>query len=174
MNFKKSHILIVSNNVWTIYKFRKELIIKLIHLGYQVSFLATLDNQKYVDDLESIGANFVSIKFDRKGLNPLPDMYSFFLLLVTYLRIKPSLVIHYTIKPNIYGGLAARLLHIPYVGMITGIGHVFISGSEILKKIVIKMYKFSLSHSKLVWFANHSDRDMFVDNNVINKEIFIN
>jgi glycosyltransferase involved in cell wall biosynthesis len=166
----KGHILIVSNNVWTIYKFRKEMIIRLIELGYKVSFLATFDNQKYVDDLETIGANFVSIRFDRKGLNPVSDIYSFFLLLFAYFRLKPSLVIHYTIKPNIYGGWAARIINIPYVGMITGVGNVFISGSEILKKIVIKMYKFSLSHSKLVWFTNHSDQDMFVNNNIINRE----
>ena len=165
----KGHILIVSNNVWTIYKFRKEMIIRLIELGYKVSFLATFDNQKYVDDLESIGANFVSIRFDRKGLNPVSDIYSFFLLLFAYFRLKPSLVIHYTIKPNIYGGWAARIINVPYVGMITGVGNVFISGSEILKKIVMKMYKFSLSHSKLVWFTNHSDQDMFVNNHIVNK-----
>ena len=137
----KGRILIVSNNVWTIYKFRKEMIIRLIELGYEVSFLATFDNQKYVDDLESIGANFVSIRFDRKGLNPVSDIYSFFLLLFAYFRLKPSLVIHYTIKPNIYGGWAARIINVPYVGMITGVGNVFISGSEILKKIVNYRYK---------------------------------
>jgi len=165
----RGHILIVSNNVWTIYKFRKELIIRLIELGHKVSFLATLDNQRYVDDLESTGANFINIRFNRKGLNPASDLYSFFLVLLAYFRLKPSLVIHYTIKPNIYGGWAARMMKIPYIGMITGIGYVFISGSEILKKIVFKMYKLSLSNSQLVWFTNNSDRDMFINNHIVNK-----
>jgi glycosyltransferase involved in cell wall biosynthesis len=166
----KGTIFIVSNNVWTIYKFRREMIIRLLELGYSVSFLATFDNQKYVDDLESIGANFINIKFSRKGMNVANDLHSFFLLLSVYFRLKPDFVIHYTIKPNIYGGWAARIVNTPYIGMITGIGNVFISGSEILKKIVFKMYKLSLSSSQLVWFTNNSDRDMFVNNHIVSKE----
>jgi len=165
----KSHIFIVSNNVWTIYKFRKELIAKLISLGYKVSFLATLDNQKYVDDLESLGATFINTKFNRKSLNPIFDLYSFFSLLILYSRLRPSLVIHYTIKPNIYGGLAAKIMKIPYIGMITGLGVVFIKGSKLLKRIVLRMYKLSLSNSKLIWFTNNSDRDIFVNNHIMDK-----
>ena len=162
-----SHILIVSNNVWTIIKFRQATIRSLLSARYRVSIAATVDKQKYVDEARDLGVNFYEVKINRKSQNPIMDFYTTFQFFRLYRSIKPDLILHYTIKPNIYGSVAARMVGIPCISMITGVGYAFSSGHWVTKKLITWMYKAVLDIPKVVWFANDSDRQYFISNGLV-------
>lgn len=110
----------------------------------------------------------------RKGMNPFAELRSIFALYRVYRVQKPDLVHHFTIKPVIYGTIAARLSGVPkIVNSITGLGFIFTSSSpkaQILGVLVKILYRFCFSSSKVrVIFQNLDDRDFFVANNIIDK-----
>lgn len=103
-------ILILTNSDSGLYLFRKELIQEIIRNN--IVYISLPDGQ-YIKNLEQIGCRFLKTPISRRGTNPLTD----FILFQHYLRmineVKPDVVLTYTIKPNIYGGFACRLLKIP-------------------------------------------------------------
>ena len=114
-----------------------------------------------VSDLEQICNRLIQTEFDRRGINPIKDLR----LLMTYARIvreeRPDLVISYTIKPNIYGGIVSRFRGVPYAVNITGLGSVF-EKRGLLQKLVILLYKISLKKARVIFFENSGDRDVFL------------
>lgn len=152
-------ILILANNDVGLYRFRKELIEELLNLGHDVHI--SLPYGDLVRPLESLGCIFINTNIDRRGMNPKTD----YELLIKYRRmmkeIKPDLVITYTIKPNIYGGIAARQAKIPYAVNITGLGTAF-EKPCLIKKLVINLYKYALKKAKVIFFENSSNRDEMV------------
>src|SRR5690625_4315080 len=112
-------VLILANNDMGLYKFRKELIIRLLE-EYEVYI--SLPYGEFIPDLTQLGCVFINTSVDRRGANPLTDLK----LLLKYKRImkkvNPDIVLTYTIKPNIYGGLACRMAGVPYITNITGLG----------------------------------------------------
>ena len=109
------------------------------------------------------------IPMERRGVNPIHDFSLMKEYYKTIKRMKPDLVITYTIKPNIYGGLACSILRIPYVVNITGLGTAF-QNDGMLKKMVTLMYKVALKKAKVVFFENVENRDIMVDMGIIPKE----
>ena len=81
-------------------------------------------------------------------------------------RLRPDLVLTYTIKPNIYGGLACRALHIPYAVNITGLGSAIENGGW-LKRFVLTLYKPVLAGAKVVFFENAGNRDTLAATGVV-------
>lgn len=130
-------LLILTNISDGLYLFRKELIEELSK-KYEVS--ASMPVHKHREDLEEIGCRIIDTPMERRGINPLKDLG----LLKGYFNLikreKPDMVITYTIKPNIYGGFACRLLNIPYAVNITGLGTAFQKRGA-LRKLVTLMYK---------------------------------
>lgn len=106
------------------------------------------------------------VPIDRRGINPLKDLKLFENLYLNIKKSQPDLVITYTIKPNIYGGIACRLLKVSYIVNITGLGTAF-QNQGILRQIVIKLYKIALKNVKTVFFENVENRDIFVETNII-------
>lgn len=159
-------ILILANYDVGLFCFRKELIGELLK-DNQV--FISLPYGELVEPLESMGCVFIDTPFERRGINFIKD----FNLLLRYRRLlkkhKPDLVITYTIKPNIYGGFACRLLKIPYVVNITGLGTAF-QGQGLLRKLVTVMYKVSLKKAKTVFFENAENRQLFIDENIVKEE----
>ena len=104
-------VLILANNDVGLYKFRKELIETLLKDN---EVFISLPSGDYVDRLVNMGCNYISTNLERRGTNPLKDIK----LLKQYLNIleeyKPDIVLTYTIKPNVYGGLACQIKNIPY------------------------------------------------------------
>lgn len=163
-------ILILANNAGGLYRFRKELIEELINIGYEV-YLSV----PYTEELEKLkykGAKIIDTFVDRRGLNPKVDIK----LLLKYFKmiydIKPDLIMTYTIKPNIYGGLVSRLTRTPYIINITGLGTTF-QGNGLLKKLVVKLYKISLKKVKHVFFENEGNKHIFISNNIINEDVAV-
>ena len=152
-------ILFVANTSWSIYKFRKGLIERLIADGHEVYLLSPED--EHVQDLKDLGAHYVALKqMDAKGISPKADYGCYKELKKMYKNINPDLIFQYTIKPNIYGTLAAKKLGIKTVAVITGLGFTFIN-KGIVPAIARMMYKYALKGATKVWFLNEDDKMLF-------------
>lgn len=158
-------IVILANNDVGLYQFRNELIGELLKKN---QVFISLPKGDLVEPLRQLGCKFINTSVDRRGINPKTD-FSLFLKYMKILRkINPNLVITYTIKPNIYGGFACRLLKIPYATNITGLGTAFQS-QGMLRKLVTVMYKVSLKKAKVVFFENCGNQKVFVDEKIVPK-----
>ena len=163
-------VLIIANSSCGLYLFRKELITELIK-DNEVIALTILDGKE--DELVELGCKLEKINFYRRGMNPLKDIN----ILMDYYKfiskLKPELVITYTIKPNIYAGMICRLLKIPYAVNITGLGTAF-EQDGFIKKIVILMYRIALKSAKVVFFENASNRNVFKISHIVkSKQMYL-
>lgn len=102
------------------------------------------------DELLHLADRVIELPVDRRGMNPLRDGKLFRQYRAILGEIKPDLVLTYTIKPNIYGGLACRMAHIPYAVNITGLGSAIENGGW-LKKFVLALYRPALKDAKVVF-----------------------
>ena len=142
--------LILTNNLHGLYGFRKEVIHAILETGVEVYISAPEDKETFVY-FKKIGCKIVITNIDRRGINPLKDLK----LLFHYVRllrcIKPSFVLGYTIKPNIYGGLACRLCHITFLPNVTGLGSA-VENPGFLQSITTFLYKISFKKAYTVFF----------------------
>tara|TARA_B100001564_G_C20639263_1_gene671252 strand:- start:413 stop:1531 length:1119 start_codon:yes stop_codon:yes gene_type:complete len=152
-------IIIALNSSWNIINFRSGLIKALIEEGYDV--IAVAPEDKYSPLIQEMGCRYISIPMKTQSKNIFSDIY----LLLSYIRIfckeKPHALLTYTIKPNIYGSLAARILRIPRISNISGLGAVFINPS-FLTKFVKFLYKLALKNANVVFFQNTDDLTYFI------------
>lgn len=157
-------ILILANNDVGLYKFRKELI-DLIVKKYEVYISVPYGD--FVPHLKNIGCKFIDTAISRRGTNPLTDMK----LLMNYKKIikeiKPDVVLTYTIKPNVYGGLACRIHGVPYITNITGLGTA-VEKPGLLQKFTTFLYKISLKEASCIFLQNKENRNFLEKNKVIN------
>lgn len=157
-------VLILANYDEGLYKFRKEVIEELVK-EYKV-FVSVPDGN-YVSLIENLKAKVIVTDFNRKSTNPVKDLG----LLIKYKRIinkvKPDVVLTYTIKPNIYGGIACGRKY-PQIANITGLGSAVENPSKI-QDMVIKLYRFGLKNSFKVFFQNTANRDFMIDHKMVNK-----
>lgn len=156
-------IVVVANTTWNIYNFRLPLLQSLEKRGYQIVVIAPLDEHIiYLNDLQN-GSHLPLHSLNRKGMNPFKDLLFFVELSRLYRCEKPDLVIHYTIKPNIYGNLAAFLQRIPSICIVTGLGYSFIHNGWV-KKVTDALYRLSFLSARKVLFENQDDRALFIEN----------
>lgn len=160
-------ILILANNDEGLYKFRKELIQKLLKKNNTVYI--SLPDGKYVSKLSEMGCKFVDTEIDRRGINPKTDLKLLLFYRKIIKRVKPELVITYTIKPNIYGGLICRMFRIPYAVNITGLGTAF-QRSGCIKTLVTFLYKIALKKAKVVFFENTENKEVMLDMGIVKEE----
>lgn len=159
-------ILILTNSSSGLYSFRQELIAKLLE-NHEVT--AYTPDSGDIEKLEALGCRICTLKMDRRGINPLSDFKLLWNIRSILLEELPDLVITYTIKPNIYGGLVCRLLSIPYAVNITGLGTAF-QNDNWLKKLVTILYKSALAKVKVVFFENDENRQIFIQNSIVSKD----
>lgn len=157
-------ILIVVNNAWQAYNFRLNLARFLQSSGYSVIFIAPYDT-KYTNLIKNEFECY-SVFMDAKGINPLNDFKTIFDLYKIYKKINPTIVLNFTIKPNIYSSLVCGFLGIKCISNITGLGTIFIKES-IVTKLAKVLYKKALSYNSLVFFQNNDDRNLFVNHGLI-------
>lgn len=156
-------VLILANYDLGLYQFRKELIAELLKKN---KVYISLPYGKLVEPLKKMGCKFIDAPVDRRGLNPIKDFELFIYYVELIKKIKPDLVITYTIKPNIYGSLACEMLRIPYAVNITGLGTAF-QKQGMLRKFVTALYKISLRKAKVVFFENCENQQIFIDEHII-------
>lgn len=157
-------ILISINTSWNIYNFRVELIKALQSKGHQIIALAPKD--EYITKLETLGIKCIDINMNQQGINPFHDLKLIRDYYSIFKTIQPDLILSYTIKPNIYGNLAARMLTIPTINNISGLGTIFIK-KTIVSYIGRLLYKIGLASSSHVFFQNNEDRQLFLKHKLI-------
>ncbi|MEG1620100.1 MAG: glycosyltransferase family 4 protein [Eubacterium sp.] len=156
-------IAILANNDGGLYNFRKELIEKILKETFDVTLM--LPKGKRINELISMGCHFIEIDVDRRGTNPITD----YKLMKEYQKIlkeiQPNIVLTYTIKPTIYGGIACQKFNMPYIANITGLGTAVENGG-LKQKLIIKLYKKALKKINCVFFQNKANQQFFKDHKI--------
>ncbi|HHJ3808214.1 TPA: glycosyltransferase [Enterococcus faecium] len=151
-------ILIMANNDDGLYRFRGMLIKNLVDQGNEV--IVSLPKGKNIPKLIELGCQIIETPIDRRGINPKTDFKLFFNYCNILKKIKPDMVIAYTIKPNIYGGLACRLRKVSYALNITGLGTAF-QKKGVLKSLIVFLYRLAAKKSKVIFFENFENMKTF-------------
>jgi glycosyltransferase involved in cell wall biosynthesis len=157
-------ILILANFGMGLYKFRKELLEELISRNNEVYI--SLPNDEYVPKLESMGCKFVETNLDRRGTNPITDLKLLLDYITIIKRIKPDVVLSYTVKPNVYGGIACRITKTPFMTNITGLGTA-VENEGLIQKITLILYRIGLKKASCVFFQNETNREFFIENSIV-------
>ncbi|MBQ8371395.1 MAG: glycosyltransferase family 4 protein [Clostridia bacterium] len=160
-------ILFLANDVTTILQFRCELVRACVDEGHEV--VVSVPESDRLSEIEALGARVVTTEVSRHGKNPFKDLK----LLKSYKRLlkteKPDIVLSFTIKPNVYGGMACGKLGIPYVANVTGLGVVGDGG--IMQKLMLWLYKRGLKKAKCVFFQNQDNKEFFRKKKVVSGNI---
>jgi glycosyltransferase involved in cell wall biosynthesis len=157
-------ILVFANFGMGLYNFRKELLEELIKQNHEVYI--SLPNDEYVPKLKDIGCKFVNTPLDRRGTNPFTDFKLLFNYIKLIKRINPDIVLTYTIKPNIYGGIACAVTKTPYITNITGLG-TSIENKGLIQKFTLFLYRLGLKKASCVFFQNETNRKFFINNRIV-------
>lgn len=163
----KKRIVFIGNNSGGLYGFRHELMEEFVLRGYEVTALTPFDTK--VEELNKLGITVIETPLKRRSINPAEDLKLLFLYWKLLRKIKPDLVITYTIKPNIYGGLVCRCLKISYASNITGLGTTF-QKEGVLKRLAIFLYKVGLKKAKTVFFENAENKRIFINVGIVKEE----
>ncbi|MBE5828314.1 MAG: glycosyltransferase family 4 protein [Butyrivibrio sp.] len=162
--------LILANSSSGLFDFRNELLTGLMEEGFEV--VLSLPDDLKVKELTDEGCRVIHTDINRRGVNPVQDMALF----GAYKRLlkteRPDIVITYTIKPNIYGGFASRLLGVPYISTVTGLGSTFERGG-ILLKLIVAMYKVSLKGCRCLFFQNEYNHQVFEKHGIRGKKAVV-
>lgn len=155
-------ILIITNHSYMLYRFRLELIEALSEhneIAISMPFVG------HEDDFAALGYRLIETNVDRRGVNPITDIKLFNKYRKLLKEERPDFVITYSIKPNVYGGFAARLAGVPYFVNVQGLGSAF--ESKVLSALVSVMYKTALRRAETVFFENAEDERLFVSRRIV-------
>jgi glycosyltransferase involved in cell wall biosynthesis len=160
-------IAIVLNTSWNIYNFRMNFVKALLENGHEVHTIAPVDD--YTRLLTEVGCIHHPVRMDSRGANPIKDSALIVELYTIYRKVRPEIVLHYTIKPNVYGTLAATMLGIPVINNVCGLGTVFLK-DNLVSAVAIFLYKISFRFAKKVFFQNSDDLKLFLDKKLVRKD----
>ena len=153
-------ILFLVNHDVVIYNFRLELVERFVKDGNEVHISSPYGER--IDDLVKLGAKFHEIKMDRHGMNPKEELRILSEYKKLMKKVKPDICLGFTIKPNIYGAIAARKYGIPFVANITGLGTA-VENPGLSQKISIALYKYAFKSVQRVFFQNEENKKFFED-----------
>jgi glycosyltransferase involved in cell wall biosynthesis len=157
-------IALVCNTAWAIYTYRQGLLRALNEAGAQVIVIAPRD--RTFEPLAAMGCRCIDLPVASKSTNPADDLRTLRALYRHYRALKPDVVFLYTIKPNIYGSIAAWLARVPSVAATTGLGYVFIQKSR-AAQVAKRLYRFAFRFPREVWFLNRDDQTAFKEQNLL-------
>lgn len=159
----KKRVMILANYDMGLYKFRRELIVRLCD---EYDVIICVPPGEYGSRLKELGARVVNCTMERRGMNPFHELA----LLNRYKQVlkeeRPDVVLTYTIKPNVYGGMACKSKRIPYIPNVTGLGTTIENGG-LISKLSLSLYKAGLSKASCVFFQNETNRRMFTDKGIV-------
>ena len=151
-------ILVLSNSVGGLYNFRQEVLQALIKSDFHVVIAAP--QNKRVPFFEEMGCEFVETPFNIKGTNPFQDIRLAFRFRKLIKRINPFAVLTYTIKPNVYGGMACRWCGVPQIANITGLGPA-VENDGWMQRITVRLYRMGMRKTHLIFFQNRANYEFF-------------
>ena len=164
MSETRPRFALISPKNRTVYNFRGELVTQLASRGFDP--VVTGPNRLDVDRIEALGARFHEIPLLKDRISARADMAYLWRLWRFFRRERPEVALAYTVKPVVYGAIAARLARVPrVVVMITGAGYVFSAQTRkavLLRRIVGMLYRVAFACADVVIFQNPDDRDQFV------------
>lgn len=153
--------LIITNHSYMLWQFRREVIAALLERGEVIISTPFVGHE---DDFSAMGCRCIETKFERRSVNPLHELRLF----QTYKKLlkqeRPDMVLTYSIKPNIYAGLACRRNKTPYCVNVQGLGTAFQSSG--IAKVATVLYKAALRDAKAVFFENTENAAEFVRRNI--------
>ena len=152
------HVMITANAAWNIWNFRRPIVESLLAAGHRVTILAPADEM--LPNLQGLGCTVVPLKMDVRGLNPVADLALLLRFRAILRDMRPDAVLSFTIKNNVFGGLAARLAGVPFVPNVTGLGTAFLSG-WLLQRVAETLYRAAFRALPVVFFENEDDRGLF-------------
>lgn len=164
----RKKVVIALNTAWNLLNFRAGLIRALVAAGYEVVTVAPYD--KYAASLKSLGCRFVPLHMENGGTNPIKDALLTWRFLRLFAKERPDVYLGYTVKPNVYGSLAAHMVGVPVINNIAGLGAVFIKGGLLLR-LVRTLYRLALDRSAKVFFQNPDDRALFIDGGLVKANV---
>jgi glycosyltransferase involved in cell wall biosynthesis len=157
-------IAIFLNTSWNIYNFRLSLLKALQSDGHQIICIAPKD--EYSERLIHEGFTFIPLDFNAKSINPLNDCLLLFKIGRILRRYKPDILLNYTIKPNLYGTIAARFYNIKTINNVSGLGTVFLRPT-FTSYLAKEMYRMAFKYPNHVFFQNKEDQNLFVQNGLV-------
>ncbi len=156
-------LLIISNSANGLVNFRKKVLESFLLRGMEV--YVSVPKSEASDEIEKMGCHIIDTQVDRRGLNPVKDLK----LLRSYKKmikkLAPNAVLTYTIKPNIYGGIACKKTKTPYITNITGLG-TSIENPGLLRTIAMFLYRMATKKAACMFFQNQSNMDFMIANKV--------
>ena len=150
-------ILVLGNSSGGLYDFRNELLLKLLQKHRVV---VSLPDEVKTKELAEEGCEVRFTEINRRGMNPLQDIRLYRSYKKLLKEVKPDMVLLYTIKPDVYGGLACRMGKVSYMATITGLGSTF-QKDNLLKKLIVRMYRTGLKKAECIFFQNEQNRRIF-------------
>jgi glycosyltransferase involved in cell wall biosynthesis len=157
-------IAFVANSSWYLFNLRLGVMEALRNCGYDVVVIAPEDH--YSSHFTKCGFRFLPVTIDSKGTNPVKDIMLAYHLRKIFKSVSPDYIFLYTIKPNIFGALAARSLSIPYTAIVSGLGYAFHTRNW-LYSLVKLLLSISLQSAQSVWFVNQHDYEVFISKKII-------
>ena len=157
-------ILVLTNSFFGLHSFRKELMEVLRGKGNDVLISAPFESKK--EFFEEIGCKLVDTQFNRKGMNPLSDFRLMLFYVELLKRERPDVVLSYTIKPNVYGGIACSLCNVPQLANITGLGSA-VANPGWLQWLTIRLYKLGLRKTRVVFFQNTENKRFCEEHGIV-------
>ena len=162
-----ARVMVVGGHADSLIHFRGPLLRQLVAEGHDVTACAPDAGADVRRELAALGIAYRHVPIQRAGMNPMRDVGTVRALTALYREVQPDLVLTYTIKPVIYGSLAARLSRVPRIcSLITGLGYSFGTATlrqRALNPVVQSLFRFALAHNEVVFFQNPDDLRQFVD-----------
>ena len=159
MQANQRKVVICSNTAWNLWNFRQNLIRALVAAGHDVIALAP--NDAFAERLSTLGCRFMDMPMDNGGTNPLADAALYRRFRRFFRDERPHIFLGYTVKPNVFGSLAAHACGVKVINNVAGLGAVFIRRS-LVTHVVEFLYRRALRRSACVFFQNDDDRRQFI------------
>jgi len=168
----KKRIILIASYAGSLIRFRGDFIKSLINNGFEVFTAAPSYTEQFLKQISDMGATPIEFNLQRTGLNPLNDFKSILELKSIIKDNQIDLVFPYTVKPVIYGSMAANMCKTPVISLITGLGYAFTgltSKARLLQRFNEMLYKLSIRKNKVIVFQNKDDYQLFLDRKVVSK-----
>ncbi|WP_043884614.1 glycosyltransferase, partial [Vibrio antiquarius] len=164
-------VLVLGAKPASLYNFRGCFIKKLSSYGYRVCSIASGASEQEIKKINELGSEYKDVHIGRSGINPFVDFKTYYCLRKRLKKDSYNIILSYTIKPVIWGGLAARSVpDCKFYALITGLGFAFQKGSwkkRLLNKLVVFLYKTALKNSEKVIFQNPDNKKVFIEQGII-------